>query len=464
MTRHNSILVIDDEVDFTQLMSEILQRSDYNVDNANDGMEGLEKMMSHTYDLVMLDLIMPNTNGLDILQKIKENDPSLPVIILSGDGRTHVIERAIDLGAFDFLNKPVEWKRLEVVVKNALVNRQLTQEVIQLRDELTRQYDIQNLVGNSSKMQEIFRNLNRIIQTDVTVCIHGEGGAGKETLAKVIHFNGYRKNGPFIAMNCSAIPDALLDEELFGVVQPELNRRKYGKFEQANGGTLYLDEISKLSPMAQVKILKTLQEKRIHPIGAEYPVELDIRVIAGTDKHLDTEVKHGNFREDLYYLVHVFPLFLPPLRDRKPDIPTLVTNFIEKYNTKNNTAVKRISDSAMQYLTEYDWPGNIRELENVLERSMLLVEEDTILPEHLPMNVISHGGATIDGGGYMDIKKTFSISSNIVPLDEVEEAVLKQALRMNNYNMSSTATKLGIGRTTLYRKLQKYQIKVEREH
>ena len=216
--------------------------------------------------------------------------------------------------------------------------------------------------------------------------------------------------------------------------------------------------------MAQVKVLKALQDKQIHPVGAEHPVELDVRVIAGTDVALDKEVKQGRFRDDLYYLVHVFPLFVPPLRERKADIPTLVYNFIEKYNYKNNTAVKRISRETLQYLQEYSWPGNIRELENVLERSMLMVEEDTILPQHLPMNVVSHGNATMDGGQYLDIKKALSLTNKIVPLDEIEEEVLKQALRVNKYNMSSTASKLGIGRTTLYRKLQKYHIKVERDH
>jgi len=462
MYKKNSILIIDDEEDFIELTTEILKQSDYEIEKVTDGNSGLKKIRSTNYDLIMLDLIMPEINGFEILKEIKEFDSGLPVIILSGDDREEVLDKALKSGAYDFLKKPLEWSRLEVAVKNALITRKLTKEVNNLKEQLGEQYKMANFVGNSSKMQAILRNLNKVVNSDVTVCICGETGTGKELLAKIIHFNSHRRNQPFISVNCSTIPDSFLDEELFGVTNEELHIRKYGKFEQAHGGTLYLDDIAELTPVAQVKILNALQENKIVPFGAKKPEEIDLRVIAGTTKDLDQEVKKGKIREDLYFLLHVFPIFLPPLRERKEDIPILISNFIKKYNYKNNTRIRRISDEAMEYMINYNWMGNVRELENVLELSMLLVEGDTIYPEHLPISIISYGDSTINGGTYLDLKKAVALSNKVIPLEEIEEEVLKQALKLNNYNMSSTAHKLGIGRTTLYRKLQKYHIKVER--
>ncbi len=457
-----SVLIIDDEKDFTELIGEILSRFHYQVDKVTESKNAMSMILQNTYDVVLLDLIMPERKGIEILQEIKKYDAHIPVIVLSGDDRSNILEQAMQLGAFDFILKPVAWSRLEITIKNALFVRNLENQIFQLKNQLEDKYNIRNFINNSCKMQEVLRNLEKVVRTNVTVCIRGESGTGKELLAKTIHFNSPRKDFPFIAVNCSSIPDSFFEEELFGVVNEDLHLRKYGKFEQAQNGSLYLDDITELSPLAQVKILNVLQEKKIYPIGLAEPVDINVRVITGSNKNIDEEVRKGRFRDDLYFLIHVFPIFLPTLRQRKEDIPGLVSNFIKKYNLKNDTCVKKIADSAMDYLVNYSWPGNVRELENTLEFSMLLVEDDILLPQHLPISILSHGDSTLNGGTYLDLKKAVSLSNQIVPLEEIEEEVLRQALKLNNYNMSSTATKLGIGRTTLYRKLQKYRIKLER--
>jgi DNA-binding NtrC family response regulator len=463
MEKTNSILVIDDEKDFTQLISEILERFHFKIDTANDGKQGIHLIKQNTYDLVILDLYMPSQNGFDILKEIRAIDSSLPVLILSGDSRVNTIEQAMTLGANDFLYKPIEWNRLEISVKNAIAIRQLKQEINQLKGQISQQYNVANLIGNSKSMKEVFRNLEKVIQSDITLCIHGEHGTGKELLAKVIHFNGNRKDKPFIAINCSVLPESIFDEELFGAVSDDNSTIKYGKFDQANGGTLYLDEIDCLSPATQFKILKVLQENKITPKGATKSITINTRIIVGTDKNLGEEVKKGNFREDLFYRIHVYPISLPSLRQRKEDIPLLINNYFANYKLKNNKLIKQVSDKSMEYFANYDWPGNIRELENVLERALLLVEGDIIQPEHLPMSIRSHGNASLNGGTYFGVEKSPTNSTEIIPLEEIEKVEVIKALQKNNYNMASTALKLGIGRTTLYRKLEKHNIKLDRQ-
>ncbi|MBD3288238.1 response regulator, partial [candidate division KSB1 bacterium] len=384
MQKKYSVLVIDDEKDFTELISEILTRFQYQVDKVTEDKNVMNMIRHNNYDVVLLDLIMPGRKGIEILQEIKNYDSHIPVIILSGNERSNILEQAMKIGAFDFLKKPVDWSRLENTIKNAIFVRNLEDQISELKYQLEEKYSLRNFVNNSSKMQEVLRNLEKVIRTNVTVCIRGESGTGKELLAKTIHFNSPRKDYPFIAVNCSSIPDSFFEEELFGVVNEDLNIRKYGKLEQAQNGTLYLDDITELSPLAQVKILNALQERKIHPIGGLEPVDINVRIITGSNKNIDEQVRRGKFRDDLYFMIHVFPIFLPPLRQRKEDIPGLVSSFIKKYNLKNNTHIKKIDDRSMEYLVNYSWPGNVRELENTLEFSMLLVEGDTLLPQHLP--------------------------------------------------------------------------------
>ncbi|MFZ5515556.1 MAG: sigma-54-dependent transcriptional regulator [Candidatus Zhuqueibacterota bacterium] len=465
MDKNVGVLVIDDEKDFTQLMSEILQRHNYRVAVSNEGLTALDMLDQEDYDVVFLDLIMPEVNGLQVLQKIKEKDTNIPVVILTGDSRKNIVNHALELGAYDFLNKPVDWNRLEFVLKNALRVRQLEQKIDYLEKSLDEKYELGNLVSFSGRMQEVVRQLKRVISSEASVSIFGETGTGKELVARTIHFNSHRKNRPFVVFNCAALPDVAVDAELFGTEFEAGNgsvKRIPGKLEQANGGTVFLDEVSELSKYAQGKLFQILKDRTLSPHGNMNSMTLDVRVFSSTSKKLDAEVKLGNFRKDLYYLINVFPIQMPSLAERVEDIPALVNCFVENFNKKNNMRIIKVAGETIDYLVNYPWPGNVRELENVIERSMLMVDGDTLRPEHLPISIVTHNQNETTGGVAMDMKKAVTFCNQIIPLDEIEEEILRQALKLNNYNMSLTAHKLGIGRTTLYRKLDKYQIKLNR--
>lgn len=465
MDKRFGVLVIDDEKDFTQLMSEILQKHDYRVSVSNEGMAALDLMDQENYDVVLLDLIMPQVNGLQVLQKIRARDSQIPVVILTGDSRKNIVNHALELGAYDFINKPVDWGRLEFVLKNALKVRQLQQKIDYLEKSLDEKYNLGTLVTLSDRMQEVLRQIKRVIPSEASVSISGAAGTGKELIARTIHFNSQRKNHAFVVLNCSALPDSVIDAELFGTEYDTgsgIVKRIPGKLEQADGGTLFLDELSELSSYAQGKLFQILKDRAFTTPGSAHPKPLDIRVISSSSKKLDAEVRMGNFRKDLYYIINVFPIHVPALISRQEDIPALVNCFVENFNKKNNTRIKSVSGEVIDYLLNYAWPGNVRELENVIERSMLMVDGDTLRPEHLPISIVTHSQNGNTGGVAMDMKKAVTFCNQIVPLDEIEEEILKQALKLNNYNMSLTAHKLGIGRTTLYRKLDKYDIKLNR--
>ncbi|RMF61944.1 MAG: sigma-54-dependent Fis family transcriptional regulator [Calditrichaeota bacterium] len=465
MAKTVSILAVDDELDFVKTLQEILQGHNYHADAATSGYEALQMLSICQYDLVILDLHMPLISGLDTLKRIKRIDPGLPVIILTGDSKVGTVVEAMKLGAYDYFAKPVEWDKLLISLKNALVTRELRSEISRLSGQLRSRYSFDQIVGQSKKMQEVFRCVERVVDTNVTVSIFGESGTGKELLAKAIHFNGPRKDKPFVAVNCAAIPEGLLESELFGHERGAFTgayARRLGKFEQANGGTIFLDEIGEMAQSTQVKILRVLQERKFQRVGGTEMVEVDVRVISATNRNLEEEMRKGNFREDLYYRINVYPIFVPPLRQRKEDIPTLVAHFLEKYNKQYRKRVKALLPRTMDYLIHYEWPGNVRELENVLERSFLNASDGVIAPEHLPITVTSFKENFNNTDTFIDLKKVVTLTKSITPLKELEKEVLMQALRLTNYNMSSAANELGIGRTTLYRKLQKYRIKVKR--
>jgi two-component system response regulator AtoC len=465
MAKQTSILAVDDESDFVQTLSEILQKHSYKVDTACSGYEALQVLSICQYDLVILDLSMPLISGIETLKRIKKIDPGLPIIILTGDSRVGKVVEAMKLGAYDYFAKPLEWEKLEISIKNALITKELRSEVNRLKGQLKDRYGFEQLIGHSGKMQEVFRSLERIVDSNVTVLLRGESGTGKELLAKAIHFNGQRKNKPFVVVNCAAIPESLLESELFGHERGSFTgavSRRMGKFEQADGGTIFLDEIGDMAPSTQVKILRVLQERKFQRVGGSEMVEVDVRVISATNKNLEEEMKKGNFREDLYYRICVYPIYIPPLRKRKEDIPALVAYFLEKFNEENRRKVKAVSPRTLDYLVNYDWPGNVRELENVLERSFLNSVKEVLLPEHLPITITSYKEDQKNSDTFIDLKRVLALTKEITPLRELEKEVLKQALKLTNYNMSNAAAELGIGRTTLYRKLQKYRIRLQR--
>lgn len=465
MAKQITILVVDDESDFVQTLREILQKHNFHVDAACSGYEALQMLSIGEYDLVILDLHMPLISGIDTLKRIRKIDPGMPVIILTADDRVSTVVEAMKLGAYDYFHKPIEWERFEISVKNALLTKELRNEVNRLKGQLKDRYGFDHIIGHSSSMQEVFRSVERVVDSNVTVSIRGESGTGKELLARAIHFNGPRRNKPFIAVNCAAIPENLLESELFGHEKGSFTgafSRRVGKFEQADGGTIFLDEIGDMAPSTQIKILRVLQERNFQRVGGTEMVEVDVRVISATNKNLEEEMQRGNFREDLYYRISVYPIFVPPLRKRKEDIPALVAYFLDKFNRENKRKVHAVSPCTMDYVVNYDWPGNVRELENVLERSFLNSSEGVLLPEHLPITITSYKEDLKDSDTFIDLKKAVALTKEITPLKEIEKEILIQALRLTNYNMSNAAAELGIGRTTLYRKLQKYRISLNR--
>jgi two-component system response regulator AtoC len=460
-----SILAVDDEVEFVQTLKGILQNHGFKADTSCSGYEALQMLSINEYDLVILDLAMPLISGLETLKRIKKIDAGLPVIILSGNSSVGSVVEAMKYGAYDYFTKPIEWDKFEISVNNALVTKSLRSEVSRLSGQLRERYSFDQLVGQSKKMQEVFSMVERVVDTSVTVSLRGESGTGKELIARAIHFNGHRKNKPFVAVNCAAIPDNLLESELFGHEKGAFTgavNRRIGKFEQAHGGTLFLDEIGEMAPATQVKILRVLQERKFQRVGGNETVEVDVRVISATNKNLEEEMQRGNFREDLYYRITVYPIFVPPLRKRREDIPALAAFFLEKYNRDNRRKIKTVLPRTLEYLMNYDWPGNVRELENMLERSFLNTTDGVLRPEHLPITITSFKDDLNLSDTFIDLKKVVSLTKKITPLKDLEREVLLQALRLTNFNMSIAATELGIGRTTLYRKLQKYRISVNR--
>jgi len=461
MSKMVSILAVDDEIEFIQTLSQILEKKNYQVNTAFSGYEALQMLSIEEYDLVMLDIHMPLISGIDTLKRIKKIDPGLPIIILTGDGSVNKVVEAMKLGAYDYFHKPLEWDRLAISIKNALLTKELRGEIKRLKGQLKDRYGFDQMVGHSSKMLEVFRSVELVVDSNVTVSIRGESGTGKELLARAIHFNGPKKNKPFVAVNCAAIPDNLLESELFGHERGSFTgavSRRLGKFEQADGGTLFLDEIGEMAPATQVKILRVLQERKFQRVGGSDMVEVDVRVISATHKNLEEEMKKGHFREDLYYRINVYPIFVPPLRKRKEDIPALVAFLLEKFNKENKRKVRAVSPRTMDYLAHYDWPGNVRELENVLERSFLNCTDGVLMPENIPITITSRKDDITISDTFIDLKKAVALTKNITPLKEIEKEILIQALRLTDYNMSTAAAELGIGRTTLYRKLQKYRI------
>lgn len=466
MDTKKSILVVDDEDDFTHLMEEILRKNNYTAYVARSGADALQLLKSTKFDLLILDLIMPELGGLHLLRKVNEQDPKPPVIVLTGDARVESVVEAMKLGAYDYLSKPMDWNKLEIAVKNALLTKDLKHEVIRLKCKVENQFKFENYIGSGPKMREILERAERVLENDVTVFLEGELGTGKELLARNIHQNSPRREHPFMAVSCPAIPENLLEFELFGyekgVVAGGMAARS-GKMEQVQGGTLYLDDITELPMSLQVKLLQLLECGTFQRVGGVEAIPVDFRLMIGSTKKIEKEVESGRFREDLYYRINVYPIRIPPLREHIEDIPELAVYFKDKINSKIGTPISRISNDVLSYFMKYDWPGNIQELENVMERSMLNARGNIFQPEDLPITITSFSGEFSSGGSSISLQKAVELTNKITPWKEIEKMILKHALKISNYNLSTTASELGIGRTTLYRKLQRYRIKVEKQ-
>ncbi|MGA2959841.1 MAG: sigma-54 dependent transcriptional regulator, partial [Thermodesulfobacteriota bacterium] len=380
---NEKILVIDDSPEILTLFSEYLKAEGYEVDTSADGSAGIEMIEKKFYDLIVTDLKMPGVDGMKVLEFAMNRSPDSLCIILTGYGTVKNAVEAIKLGAFDYLTKPVKMDEILVTLKRALEYRNLKMENINLKNQLKKKYKFENIIGDHEGVQKVFEIVEKVADTDSTILILGESGTGKELIAKAIHYNSYRRERPFIPVNCAAIPSELLESELFGHEKGAFTnaiRTRIGRFELASGGTVFLDEIGDMNPLLQSKLLRVLQERQFERIGGIKTIKTDIRVIAATHQDLKQAVQQKRFREDLYYRLNVIPVRIPPLRERRTDIPLLAHHFLDHFNRSKKKKIKGITDEAMESLMNYDWPGNVRELENTIERVIILMDHDIIDP------------------------------------------------------------------------------------
>lgn len=445
-----TILIIEDDESQRRVLEYNLRKVGYAVLTASDGEAGLSLLRKNPIDVVLTDVRMPGMDGFQVLEKVKEIDSEIIVIIVTAFGTIEKAVAAMKKGAFDYITKPFNREELLLVVERGLKIKRLERENNSLREELVDKFSLNNVVGTSSRMKDVFKIVHRVAKTESTVLILGESGTGKELIAKAIHYNSERFAKPMITVNCTAIPDHLLESELFGHKKGSFTgaiRDKIGKFEQANGGSLFLDEIGELKIDLQAKILRGLQEKEIDKIGENHPIKVNVRVIAATNCDLFKAVKEGKFREDLYYRLSVIPVQIPPLRERKEDIPLLIDYFMRKFGAPREV---RLDSLALKALGNYAWPGNVRELENTIERVLILRKHDIITLEDLPANVSVARGSNRDS--------IINLPDEGVSLRGLEREVIVQALERCQWNQTKTALFLRIPRHILLYRMDKYNI------
>jgi len=465
------ILIVDDELAIRESLRMILQQ-DYEVLAVSSGAEALEKMREGGIDLVLLDVIMPGLDGIQLLERMK-SEYDIPVIMITAANTIKTAVQAMKLGAYDYLSKPFDVDEIKIVVQKVLSTQDLSKEVEYLRAEISKTYGFENLIGGTKEMQEIFRLINQIAGSDTSVLILGESGTGKELVARAIHFNSLRKNKPFIPINCAAIPDTLIESELFGHERGAFtgaSNKRIGKFEQAHSGTLFLDEIAELSLSTQAKILRFLQEREFTRVGGTETVHVDVRLITATNQDLENAIKDRSLREDFYYRINIIPISLPPLRMRRDDIPLLVNHFIDKVNKRIKKHVKRVSEDLMDFLVNYEWPGNVRELENLMERMITLSNQKVLTIKDLPSGlkdkarqsvmkekvVEDEAGQSVMKGKVVEGKVSF-----LKATEEFEKEVILDALKKTNNVQTQAAALLGISRRILKYKMDKLGIESE---
>ncbi|MCX6120380.1 MAG: sigma-54 dependent transcriptional regulator [Ignavibacteriales bacterium] len=454
------IYIVDDEPSIAKLLELwVGKRWGYSVEVFANGKTFQDRFIEPP-DLVLLDIMLPDINGIDLLKEIKRRNPEIPVIMLSAQESIEVALNTLKLGAADYFSKPIDLPKLEFAIKNALKLAELSREVENLQESVGVRLHFDNIVSQSGEMQDVFKLVNKVIHVDICVLILGESGTGKELIARAIHYNGERRSGPFVVVNCASIPHDLLESELFGHEKGAFTgaiQRRIGKFEQANGGTIFLDEIGELDLTLQSKILRVIQERQFDRVGGSETLTTDARLIFATHRNLWEEVKQKVFREDLYYRISTFPIMLPPLRQRKSDILILADHFLKTLGKELGKPNIQFSRKALDLLYNYPWPGNVRELENVIQRGLVLTEGQTLTERELPIFIQSYGSAETD------IKQSSIFQENqgtIIPFEKIKENAVQQALKITNGNIAEAAQKLKIGRATLYRLVEKYKIKV----
>lgn len=447
------VLIIDDERGIRQTLAQILADEGYEVEAVGEGAVGAEKLMREAYDLVLLDVWLQDKDGLAILEEMGERTETVPVIMISGHANVETAVKAVKSGAYDFLEKPLSLERVVLTAQKAIEHRDLRQEVARFRESASRE---RTLIGTSEGVERLRQEISRVAPTDARVLVTGESGTGKELVAHALHRLSARRKKPLVEVNCAAIPEELIESELFGHVRGSFtgaSSERAGKFEEADGATLFLDEVADMSAKTQAKVLRALQEARFTRVGGTRVIESDARVIAATNKNLLAEIEQGRFREDLYFRLAVVPLSVPPLRDRREDIPALATHFLQEAAARSGKRPKTFSEGALKRLKSHSWPGNVRELKNLVERLMIMSPGDVIDLRDLPPEIVESDGIPISQP-YSSLREA---------RDDFERRFILSALRKNRGNVTKTAEDLGVERSNFYRKLKGYGIDVERE-
>ncbi|MGB5139691.1 MAG: sigma-54 dependent transcriptional regulator [Candidatus Zixiibacteriota bacterium] len=449
MSSKRSILVVDDEALVNEFFEAVLTKLGHDVQTASSAAAALELIQTIEFDVILSDVKMPNMNGIELLQKIKAESPDTVVMMITAHGTVKDAVEAMKLGAFDYILKPVLPDELELSLNKALDHRQLVFENRILRNEIRSRYNLGTIVGADKSLLTLLEDLASAAKSRSTILIRGESGTGKELIARAIHYNSPRKDGPFIKLNCAALPEGLIESELFGHEKGAFTnaiKQSPGRFELADNGTLLLDEVSEIPTSVQAKLLRVLQEREFERVGSGVSIKVDVRIVATTNRNLEEEIAGGRFRQDLFYRLNVIPLQLPPLRKRANDIPMLIDHFIHKFNTENLRDVKGVTEKAMKLLLNYHWPGNIRELENYIERAVVLCKTDRItdsdLPSHLALGDLA--------------RHAHSSSDTIMPISEMEKIMILKALESYDGNRTKAADALGINPRTLRNKLHEY--------
>jgi DNA-binding NtrC family response regulator len=454
-----NILIVEDKDSMRNMLHETLTEEGYRVDSAANGKQAVDLISNKSYDLVLTDLRMPEVDGLTLLNKVKELDSETSVIVMTAYGTIEDAVAAMKHGAFDFLTKPFDTEHLCVLVGRALENRRLVAENTLLRQELMAQHGIENIIGKNARMMELGEMIHKVAKSDASVLLQGESGTGKELFARAIHNLSLRKDGPYITINCAAIPNELLENELFGSEKGAFtgaHARKMGKFEIANSGTIFLDEIGDMDIALQAKLLRVLQQKNFERLGGNKTVDVDVRVIAASNMDLPELIRQKRFREDLYYRLSVFPLSIPALRERPDDVPLLAEAFVAQYSREMRKPEKSLTKEAMAILEKYHWPGNVRELENTIERAVILAEGRKITPEHLAIRLRRTDEIQLrDGAGLKEIGSHAQM--------QAEKGAIVRVLKEVRGNKRKAAQVLRIDYTTLFDKIKKYGIERNEE-
>ncbi len=454
MNKNYSVLVVDDEPGMREFLEIMLTKEGYEVSIASNGEEAIEKIGKESFDLAIVDIQMPGINGIEVLRNTREKNYNTTIIMITAFASHESAIEAMKLGAYDYITKPFKIDEIKLVIKKSLDKNVLEKENTRLKKELDTKYGFENFIGSSNSIQQIFSLINRVSELNVNVLISGESGTGKELVARAVHYSGSRKDGPFIPVNCGAIPETLIESEFFGHSKGAFTgatRDKKGLFEEANGGTIFLDEIGDLPIHLQVKLLRVLEEKKVRPLGKTESVSIDVRIISATNKNLEQEIMDNKFREDLYYRLNVIKVAMPPLRERKDDIPMLAHHFLHKFATEMDKKITGISNEALEELEKYHYPGNIRELENIIARCVALETNEIIKKDSLPkLNT---------EGDYIDLTDTLNAKDSIdLVLGDVEKQIIENALKSSRGNKSETAKMLGITLRSLRYRLAKHRI------